>query len=208
MTNLLHNLLAYARDTWDAAMGIWVSGGWAMGAIAAVAVIMFAMGLHVLIRLWGIGFRWVPEKRWRKWLDHPDRRKGRIGEMITFVSGAQTMHDIGVRFDELRKTASAGVDRDLRIMKVCVTMGTVMGMLTTFAALSTGSGGDETMSKVAGGISEALVTTETGLVVALPGLFFQNYLARQHDAFKAFIAHLETVCSHRVYRRQQQRAAA
>ncbi|MDQ7087725.1 MAG: MotA/TolQ/ExbB proton channel family protein [Acidobacteriota bacterium] len=72
----------------------------------------------------------------------------------------------------------APFERDLRFMKRCVSsapllglLGTVTGMLTTFAALASGSGGEKTMSMIAGGISEALITTETGLVIALPGLF-------------------------------------
>jgi hypothetical protein len=75
------------------------------------------------------------------------------------------------RFEELQLTETAPFERDLRVMKVCVSasplvglLGTVTGMLSTFAALSSGSGGDETLEMVAGGISEALVTTMTGLV--------------------------------------------
>jgi biopolymer transport protein ExbB len=74
----------------------------------------------------------------------------------------------------------------------------VTGMLVTFDALSTGSGGDKTMSMIAAGISEALITTETGLVIALPGLFFHFFLSRKSQASKRFIARLDSVCKQRV----------
>jgi biopolymer transport protein ExbB len=57
------------------------------------------------------------------------------------------------------------------------------------------------MALIASGISEALITTETGLVIALPGLFFQYQLARRHQGYRAFLAHLETVCSQALRRR-------
>ena len=56
------------------------------------------------------------------------------------------------------------------------------------------------MEMVAAGISEALITTETGLVVALPGLFFQYQLTRKYEGHKALLAHLETVCTQALYR--------
>jgi biopolymer transport protein ExbB len=74
-------------------------------------------------------------------------------------------------------------------------------MLTTFAALASGSGGEKTMGLVAEGISEALITTETGLVIALPGLFFQYQLTRKHQRYKAFLAHLQTVCTQKQYKK-------
>ena len=54
---------------------------------------------------------------------------------------------------------------------------------------------------VASGISEALITTETGLVIALPGLFFQYQLQRRFEGYKLFLARLETVCAQSLYRR-------
>jgi biopolymer transport protein ExbB len=48
-------------------------------------------------------------------------------------------------------------------------LGTVSGMIGAFAKLSQGGTGDP--SKCAGDISEALITTATGLVVALPAIF-------------------------------------
>jgi len=48
-------------------------------------------------------------------------------------------------------------------------LGTVSGMIGAFAKLSQGGTGDP--SKFAGNISEALITTASGLVVALPAIF-------------------------------------
>ena len=45
-------------------------------------------------------------------------------------------------------------------------LGTVTGMLATFQGLNEGSG--NTLDLVAAGISEAMITTETGLVIAIP----------------------------------------
>jgi len=82
-------------------------------------------------------------------------------------------------------------------------LGTVTGMLATFGALGTGSGGDKTMGLVASGISEALITTETGLVIALPGLFFQYNLQRSFERYHAFLAHVETVCTQAIHKKKK-----
>jgi biopolymer transport protein ExbB len=210
MTNAPQSL----AGTWARSMDIWSSGGWAMAAIATVAMVMFAIGLHIYLRLMGKGFK-VPEQKWRRWIEHPEEREGKVGEFIGFATTCDSVQEMGVRFEEIRKAETAPFQRDLMVMKICVSaapllglLGTVMGMLTTFTALSTGAGGDETMGAVAGGISEALVTTATGLIVALPGLFLQDYLRRKHDAYKAFLAHLETVCAQHKHRSLQQRAKA
>lgn len=208
-------ILTQANALWDKAVEIWLAGGWAMIAIAVIALVMFSMGMHVYFRLAGKGFSSVPERKWRRWISHPDERRGPIGEMLDFVLGGATIKDTTLYFNELRATEIAPFERDLRVMKICVSaapllglLGTVTGMLATFAALSTGSGGDKTMALVAEGISEALVTTETGLVIALPGLFFQYQLVRKLQRYKTFLAHLETVCTQRIYRELKDKKAA
>jgi len=199
--------LNHLVNLWQQAVEIWLSGGWAMIAIAVTALVLFGLGMHIFLRLNQKGFASVPEKTWRRWLDCPEERKGPIGELLDFVSGGKTLDDTALFFEELRATEIEPFERDLRVMKICVSaapllglLGTVTGMLTTFAALASGSGGDKTMEMVAKGISEALITTETGLVIALPGLFFQYQLVRKHAAYKAFLAHLETVCTQKLYR--------
>jgi biopolymer transport protein ExbB len=56
-------------------------------------------------------------------------------------------------------------------------LGTVTGMITTFDVLAVfGTGNAKAM---AGGISEALITTQTGLLVAIPGLYMKGFLDRR-----------------------------
>jgi biopolymer transport protein ExbB len=52
-------------------------------------------------------------------------------------------------------------------------LGTVLGMISVFAALSQES--DVNPATLAGGISEALITTAVGLVIATPTLIFYNF---------------------------------
>ena len=58
-------------------------------------------------------------------------------------------------------------------------LGTVVGMIQVFAALMLGGGGSA--GSLAGGISEALVTTAAGLTVAIPALAFHRFLLRRID---------------------------
>jgi biopolymer transport protein ExbB len=56
-------------------------------------------------------------------------------------------------------------------------LGTVSGMIETFKLMTLFGAGDA--SAVSGGISEALVTTELGLVVAIPALLMHALLSRK-----------------------------
>jgi len=46
-----------------------------------------------------------------------------------------------------------------------------------------------------------------GLIIALPGLFLQYMLTRSHARYVAFLAHLESVCNQKLYRRLRRQAA-
>lgn len=200
---------------WDEVAKIWIDGGWCMPLLAALAMITFAVGIHVNLRLSGKRYKDVPEALWKRWVDVPTRREGAIGELLDNVAGAASVKEQATAFAEIRATELAPFQRDLRVMKVCVAaapllglLGTVTGMLQTFAALATGSGGDQTMALVAKGISAALITTETGLVIAIPGLFFRYLISRRFEEYRAFLAHLETVCTQKLHRRLRAHAAA
>jgi biopolymer transport protein ExbB len=65
-------------------------------------------------------------------------------------------------------------------------LGTVTGMIGTFDILSIfGTGNAKGM---AGGISEALITTQTGLLVAIPGMYMKGFLDRRARNLKQRVA--------------------
>lgn len=58
-------------------------------------------------------------------------------------------------------------------------LGTVIGMIKVFSAITTHGIGDPTV--LAGGISEALITTAAGLSVAIPSLMFYRHFRGRVD---------------------------
>ena len=56
-------------------------------------------------------------------------------------------------------------------------LGTVMGMISTFDVIS--YHGTSNAKALASGVSQALITTQLGLVVAVPGYFFGNHYANR-----------------------------
>ena len=182
-----------------------------MVALSVNALVVFALGSHVYLRLQEKGYRKLKEETWKRWIVNPDERKGAVGSLMDVAMESDSLHEMTVIFDEYRSVETVPFERNLRLMSTCVNaapllglLGTVTGMLATFHALAFGAGGDKTMDLIASGISEALITTETGLIVALPGLLFQYHLVRKHDEYKSFLAHLETSCSQSFYRNVQQ----
>lgn len=61
-------------------------------------------------------------------------------------------------------------------------LGTVTGMIATFDIIAGfGTGNARALS---GGISEALITTQSGLLVAIPGLYMSSFLKRRAEILK------------------------
>ena len=60
-------------------------------------------------------------------------------------------------------------------------LGTVIGMIETFESLANRAG-ENTVQGLSDGISMALITTETGLAIAIPAVVIINYAHRQLNA--------------------------
>lgn len=58
-------------------------------------------------------------------------------------------------------------------------LGTVVGMIDVFTAIMVNGAGNT--AELAGGISKALITTATGLSVAIPAMFFHRFFVRRVD---------------------------
>lgn len=88
-------------------------------------------------------------------------------------TGRQVVHDLERFLNTLGTIAS--------ITPLLGLLGTVVGMIKVFTAIMIHGVGDPGI--LAGGISEALLTTAAGLTVAIPSLIFHRYFERLVDQY-------------------------
>ena len=70
---------------------------------------------------------------------------------------------------------------DYKWIAIALVLGTVIGIISAFQGIAaTGSGG---LGAVSAGISEALVETALGLVVAIPAVWMYNYFSNRLEYF-------------------------
>lgn len=213
---LLDALPKGARDYLQSALDLWDAGGWGMIPLAITAFVLYAKCGDMFYTFFLVNYR---QNRYFGGRKMVSRLGADSAASLAAYRSAQRyldFHEVRLRdeagydevmaaFEELRVHELPPLDRDLKFINVAVAaaplwglLGTVTGMLTTFDGLSKGGGGEGTMNVVAGGISEALITTETGLMIALPGYFLHYLLTSRRGQFEAFIEHLQNACGQRV----------
>ena len=76
-------------------------------------------------------------------------------------------------------------------------LGTVSGMLATFQGINASNG--NTFDLVASGISEAMITTETGLVVAIPASLILMFIGARIRAVEDSLARISSQHRKNIY---------
>ena len=119
---------------------------------------------------------------------------GALGEVKPLIAdGSVTVSDINSAERAVERNMLLEVTNLKRGLAVLATvgatapfvglLGTTMGIVNSFAAMgATGSGG---LAAIGGGISEALVTTAFGLIVAIPAVWAYNYFSTKIDNLTA-----------------------
>jgi len=113
---------------------------------------------------------------------------GGAGELARFIMMQKELSDIKdelvYEVDEAGKTY---LGKNLSILNtighiapLLGLLGTITGMIIAFRSIAVAGTGDPKV--VAGGISQALVTTATGLIIAIPTIVAYRYLAKKADA--------------------------
>lgn len=104
---------------------------------------------------------------------------------------------------DFRHSLKQVVQTQLKYAKVLIVaapllglLGTVMGMLDTFKGIADESGRDTTQA-VADGVKVALITTQTGLMIAILGLFLTQWIARIHRNKDLELVEAELAAIHR-----------
>jgi biopolymer transport protein ExbB len=189
-----------------------VQGGWIMLPIVVASVAMWALIIERLIT-----FRTMT------------RRDLSINDAVCVLQGsAQEIRGDGLRANLVRdflreRSGEAELDREIlsqcamerertlkRFLAVIAVLaaiapllgllGTVLGMIETFNVISFfGTGNAKAM---ASGISIALITTQTGLLVAIPGMFLSGLLNRTSSRLKTQLAE-DVILLRRILRRPE-----
>lgn len=193
---------------------IWQDGGWLMIPLALLGVFIYSTILDTYFHLKGLLSGRTDVDRWGHWVDRPDEAEGPLGEMVLHVQeDVRSESDIRRRVMQLKQVHLSRIDARIRMAAVLVStaplaglLGTVTGMLSTFAGLGMSTGGN-TIDLVAGGISEALITTQTGLVLAIPGYVLIHLVKRHRGQFEIFLNQLEIFTMQSFERNRKLRAS-
>ena len=155
-------------------------GGW----IGMLILIIGAIGLLIFLVRFTLLF--VTGRRIAKQQKSPggsDKNPlGRILSVYDHRTGQQDVETLGLKLDEAILREIPKIERGLIIVAVIAAiapmlglLGTVAGMIETFQSITLFGTGDPKL--MSGGISKALVTTELGLIVAIPMLWFHSVLS-------------------------------
>jgi biopolymer transport protein ExbB len=177
----------------------YATAGWVILPLVLIAFIAYATAFHLMISLYHRGLKKASDATLHQWVANPERSPVKIRELIRYTQDeVHSLKDIEGRFREVEASKIPDADRRLAFLNIIVVsaplfglLGTVLGMLLTFKAI--GVGGSSTSEVIASGISEALVCTQTGMMVAIPGLVMAFIAKRWRNEFVAFLTRLEGV---------------
>jgi biopolymer transport protein ExbB len=168
------------------------AGGWLMAPIIACSIIAFAI---IIERLWTLRVkRVIPRQLVAQVWEWANERKLDVERMQTLRSGSPLGRILAAGL--VNRNASRDVMKEAiedtgrhvvheleryintlgtiaAISPLLGLLGTVIGMIKVFSAITTEGVGNP--GALAGGISEALITTAAGITVAIPTLMFYRY---------------------------------
>ncbi len=176
-----------------------VAGGWLMAPILLCSIVVIAISVE---RYWTLRRdKVVPPtllgQVWQ-WLKHYELDKEKLNELrlssplgtILAAGISNSGHGREIMKDSIEEAASQVVhelERNLAplgtiasIAPLLGLLGTVLGMIKVFTAIMVEGTGNAGV--LAGGISEALITTAAGLTVAIPAMIFHRYFERSVDS--------------------------
>ena len=171
------------------------AGGWFMLPLLVCSVLLISI---VIERIWFLQKRLVsPEGLLRTFINHSKDQSITIQQQDSYVESSSLGELLvtAYRFKDKPRNivedkvveASSNVrmklERNLNMLGIIASispllglLGTVVGMITVFANINLVDGSSNS-DLLASGISEALITTAFGLLVAVPGLIFYKYFS-------------------------------
>lgn len=186
-----------------------VAGGWLMVPILLCSLVSVAI---IIERLWSLGrnkilppgllrYVWNLYKSNKLSMDRiiELRQDSPLGEvfsagLVNQAHGRDVMKDAmeeaGSKVAHEMERFLAALGTIAAITPLLGLLGTVLGMIEVFTEIMASGTGDT--GRLAGGISTALITTASGLTIAIPSMVFHRYFERQIDGM---VVDMEHQCS-------------
>ena len=184
-------------DFYQQALFVMEKGGTLMFALLALSLYLYYLGFELWLRMRSVvpnDLQSIPRDRWAGF-----KQGGRVDQIMRYcLADHQNREETRKRFEQIRQSESSYLNRRLRFLLVLASsapliglLGTVAGMLRTFAGLSMEE--SYKMDLVASGISQALVTTQAGLLIAIPALAFLHLLNRRKKDWLRCLNRMESI---------------
>ncbi len=165
-----------------------------------LGLVAFYVGMRLALFFARGNYKKTSVRTCEEWIADSSKAKGIVGEIIRYSQDdVKSLGDIQNRFAEIRTAEVPRLQHNITFLQIMVNtapllglLGTVLGMLTTFYGIALG-GSESTTSIVAGGIQVALITTQMGLCLAIPGYVFVFYLKQKVIDYEAFLVRLESM---------------
>ena len=184
----------------DGVVGVFLDGGWLMIPLGLLALLIYGLGFRLFFYFSEHAFYRTPRAAWSGWIQAPESSPIVIRSILQYTQEEMgSVRAVQARFEEVRSKYLTFPDTTRRALMGLIAaaplmglLGTVMGMLTTFTGLGRPASGD-TVDVIATGVSEALITTQTGLVVALPGYILLWAIHRRRNEMNECLNVLESL---------------
>lgn len=143
----------------------------------------------------------VNRERLIEYVFNPILASGELRHILDYTQSdeVRTATEVKSRFAEIISGYLSDIDSKRTYLLVLITtaplmglLGTVMGMLTTFSGLAV-STGSNTVDQIAAGISEALITTQTGLIIAIPAYVMATLIQKRRNEMEACLTTMEAL---------------
>ncbi|WP_309397766.1 MotA/TolQ/ExbB proton channel family protein [Cerasicoccus maritimus] len=171
---------------------VWEKGGWLMPCLGLLAVSIY----YTAFELWREACRWPLGKLLA--LTEQDLSEAKLPAELSRALAEPTPADSARGFDSLRRRILQRLDRRMSFLAILTSaaplaglLGTVTGLLATFRGLAVNSSG--IAEGAASGLYEALISTQTGLIIAIPAYMALYALRRRRDEWAAAITHVESI---------------
>tara|TARA_B100000900_G_scaffold94050_1_gene77292 strand:+ start:2651 stop:3244 length:594 start_codon:yes stop_codon:yes gene_type:complete len=177
-------------------LDIWAKGGWLMLPLFVLTLFIYYAVLELFLRLSG---HFLVRSGYHSSSDEAIALALRSGHQgLSRVIAFDVEGPVGARrhFKEVRAEYLPVIDRRIHFLSILVAtgpllglLGTVTGMLTTFDGIAAGE--SSKFGIIISGVSEALITTQGGLIISIPAFVLLSFIIHKRNRLERCLSRLE-----------------